>query len=210
MPIHSPIYPRLRAGSARFVLPTLLLPLLWATPAAAHHLMDLFGQRQPTALAGLLSGLGHPLIGPDHLLFLLAIGLVGVRHSGRWALLLLATGLTASGLGLVLPGLPGAELLVALSLVLLGLVLCDCLPRNVLIPAFALHGYVLGAAAVSWQGLPVVTYLLGLLISQGCLLVVALRLIAAWSSQSGASQRRLLAGLMIGAGGAFAWSSLVA
>lgn len=80
--------------------------------------------------------MGHPLLGPDHLLFLLALGLVGLRQSGRWLIGLLATGLAASGLGLLLPGLPGAETLVALSLVLVGLVLLNrapagrCCPRS--------------------------------------------------------------------------------
>ena len=39
-------------------------------PAAAHHFMD--GTTPATAAEGLLSGLAHPLIGLDHLLFLMA------------------------------------------------------------------------------------------------------------------------------------------
>ena len=70
-----------------------LLLLLAAAPASAHHLMELFHQQQPTPLAGLLSGLGHPLLGPDHLLFLLALALVGLQRSSRWMLGLLAVGL---------------------------------------------------------------------------------------------------------------------
>ena len=94
------------------LLPLLLLPLL-ATPAAAHHLMETFALKEGP-LAGLLSGIGHPLLGPDHLLFLLALGLVGLVQRLRWVLALLAVGLTATGLGLLLPNLPGAEALVAL------------------------------------------------------------------------------------------------
>jgi urease accessory protein len=186
----------------------LALPLV-ALPASAHHLMELFQQSQITPLAGLLSGLGHPLLGPDHLLFLLALGLVGLRQSGRWMLGLLATGLSASGLGLLLPGLPGAEVLVALSLVLVGLVLCDRLPRWSLLPAFALHGYVLSAPVLGWESTPIAAYLLGLLISQGLLLVLSLRLVRHWGAGLGLAQRRLCAGLLIGIGGAFAWTSLV-
>src|SRR5258708_24998229 len=55
-----------------------VVPLLFTTGAAsAHHVM---GGKIPTTFAeGFLSGLGHPVIGPDHLAFLLAIGVaVGV------------------------------------------------------------------------------------------------------------------------------------
>ena len=49
--------------------------LLLAAPALAHHPMA-FLKMQPGPLAGIVSGLMHPVLGPDHLLFLLAIGLV--------------------------------------------------------------------------------------------------------------------------------------
>lgn len=186
----------------------LSLPLA-ASPASAHHLMELFHQSEPTPLAGLLSGLGHPLLGPDHLLFLLALGLVGLRQSGRWLMGLLATGLAASGLGLLLPGLPGAETLVALSLVVVGLVLCDRAPRWTLLPAFALHGYVLSASVIGWEATPLATYLLGLLLSQGGLLLLALRLVRDASARWSVAQLRLAAGLLIGIGSAFAWTTLV-
>ena len=42
-------------------------------PASAHHLM---GGKTPTTFTdGILSGLGHPIIGVDHLAFLVAVGL---------------------------------------------------------------------------------------------------------------------------------------
>jgi urease accessory protein len=43
-------------------------------PAAAHHVMD--GKMPTTLLQGLLSGLGHPIIGVDHLLFIIGVGLL--------------------------------------------------------------------------------------------------------------------------------------
>ena len=43
--------------------------------AFAHHAMDY--QMPQTFVQGLLSGFGHPIIGPDHLAFILAIGLIG-------------------------------------------------------------------------------------------------------------------------------------
>jgi urease accessory protein len=180
-----------------------------AAPASAHHLMELFHQTQPTFLTGVLSGLGHPLLGPDHLLFLLALGLVGLQQSRRWMVGLLSAGLGATGLGLILPGLPGAELLVALSLVAVGLVLCNRLPRFVLLPAFALHGYVLSASVLGWEGTPIAGYLLGLLLSQGLLLLLSLGLVQTWARQAQPAQLRLIAGLLMGIGAAFAWTNLV-
>src|SRR5262249_29863369 len=50
---------------------------LFTTSAFAHHVMG--GKTPSTFVEGLLSGTGHPVIGPDHLAFLLAIGIaVGV------------------------------------------------------------------------------------------------------------------------------------
>ena len=47
---------------------------LAASPAWAHHVM---GGKLPSTLSeGLWSGLGHPVIGPEHLGFLLAVGIV--------------------------------------------------------------------------------------------------------------------------------------
>ena len=51
--------------------------LATAGTASAHHLM---GGKTPSTFAdGILSGIGHPIIGPDHLAFLVALGIaVGV------------------------------------------------------------------------------------------------------------------------------------
>src|SRR5262249_57584778 len=56
----------------------LSIPFSLATvPAFAHHMMG--GRTPSTFMEGLLSGLGHPVIGLDHLAFLLAVGVaVGV------------------------------------------------------------------------------------------------------------------------------------
>lgn len=194
--------------SAAFPLGVAALSLLAAAPASAHHLMGFF-HLTPSPLSGLLSGLGHPLLGPDHLLFLLALGLVGLQRPTRWVLGLLATGLSASLLGLVLPGLPGAELLVALSLVVVGLVQLGRLPAALLLPAFALHGYVLSEAVLGWEPTPVGFYLLGLLISQGLLLVGSLTLVRRWAAGLSAANLRLAAGVLIGVGASFTWTALV-
>jgi len=185
----------------------LALPLL-ALPASAHHLMEIL-QLPPTPAVGLLSGLAHPLLGPDHLLFLLALSLVGLRHRASWMLGLLGTGLAGSAAGLLLPGLPGAEALVAATLVVVALVLLDRLPRVLLLPAFALHGYVLSAAVLGWTFAPVGAYLVGLLVSQGTLLLVSLTLLRRGAARLTPGLRQGLAAALLGCGAAWAWSGLV-
>ena len=189
----------------RFGLLAALLPLA-AAPALAHHPMESMGL-EPTALSGLISGLAHPLLGPDHLLFLLVLGLVGWQRSLRSAITLLAVGLAGSALGLIWPGLPGAEALVSLSLVLEGLVLSGRVPAVLLVPAFALHGYVLSGSVLGWETTPIAFYLLGLLVSQGLLLAVSLKLVGRALDPQ---QRLWLAGALVGVGAAFTWSSLIA
>lgn len=152
------------------------LALLSTTPAQAHHLMEIL-HLPVTPLNGLISGLAHPVIGPDHLIFLLALSLVGLRARSGWMVGLLAVGLGGTGLGLVLPGLPHAELLIALSLSAEALVILGRLPVPVLLPAMALHGYGLSASVLGWTAMPVATYLLGLLLSQSLLLLVAMRVL---------------------------------
>lgn len=166
-PILVPAGPILAAAS---------LFLVAALPAQAHHFMELT-QLQPTPLNGFLSGLAHPVLGPDHLLFLVALSLLGLRQRRRWLLGLLAVGLGGSALGLLLPGLPGAELILAGTLALEALVLLGWVPSGLVLPAMALHGYVLSAAVVGWTSMPIASYLVGLLCSQGVLLLAALALL---------------------------------
>ena len=52
---------------------------LTAGTASAHHLMG--GKIPPTFAEGFLSDVGHPIIGPDHFAFLLALGIaVGIAR----------------------------------------------------------------------------------------------------------------------------------
>ena len=185
------------------------LALLMAGPALAHHPMEGM-QLVPSAFTGLISGLAHPLLGPDHLLFLVALALVGLQRSGRWMITLLTVGLAGSALGLIWPGLPAAELLVSLTLVVEGLVVLGRLPQGLLLPAFALHGYVLSGSVIGWESTPIATYLLGLLLSQGALLLLALLSLQGVAQQLNAQTRTLLAGTLIGIGAAFSWTALVA
>jgi len=183
--------------------------LLSAAPALAHHPMESLGI-EPSSISGLLSGLAHPLLGPDHLLFLLALALVGLKRSMRWTLGLLVVGLASSAVGLWLPGLPAAEALVSLSLVLEGLVIAGRLPALTLIPAFALHGYVLSASVIGWESTPIAFYFFGLLLSQALVLTASLVALRRLALDLQPVTKIALAWVLVGIGAAFTWTALVA
>src|SRR5512143_2201835 len=57
---------------------------LSAAPAFAHHVMG--GRTPATFTEGILSGLGHPVIGLDHLAAVVAIGCLAAAHRSASAL----------------------------------------------------------------------------------------------------------------------------
>ena len=201
--------PRTLRVAAMAVVPLLLM----GSPALAHHPFGMGDNGTLTAWQGLLSGIGHPLLGPDHLLFLLAIAFVGLKRPMSWVLPMLAVGLGGSLLSQViaLPELltPWAEALVSLSLVAEGLIALSMAPAAWLLPLFSLHGFLLGSTIVGAEATPLATYFLGLLLGQGVLLL----LVSAWSQalmpRLGAQGQRLGAGIWIGIGLAFAWVALI-
>ena len=158
--------------------------LLAATPGWAHHPFEGVEPQDFSLVQGLVSGLGHPLLGTDHLVFLLAIVVMAVLTTRRWVLPLLASGLAGSGLAVLVgatpePGLGLAlELVVSLSLVAAGLVHGGWLPAWVLLPLMGVHGFLLGEPVIGAEPTPLVAYGLGLLLSQGALLLVATALLA--------------------------------
>ena len=182
--------------------------LLLAPAAQAHHLLLLM-HLQPSPLTGFVSGLAHPILGPDHLLFLLALSLVGLQHRSFWMLALLATGLGGSVAGLVLPGLPASEALVSFTLVVVALVLIAGWDRRLLLPAFALHGYVLSASVLGWSGGPLVSYLAGLMLCQSALLLMALVSLRHITTHMLPATRKAIAMVLMGLGLAWTWSALL-
>lgn len=157
--------------------------LLAATPGWAHHPFEGVEPQDFSLVQGLVSGLGHPLLGTDHLVFLLAIVVMAVLTTRRWVLPLLASGLAGSGLAVLVgatpePGLGLAlELVVSLSLVAAGLVHGGWLPAWVLLPLMGVHGFLLGEPVIGAEPTPLVAYGLGLLLSQGALLLMATALL---------------------------------
>ena len=121
---------------------SLVAPLLAATPAFAH----------PGHSSGLGAGLLHPVTGVDHLLAMLAVGVVTVASVGRRAWLAPAAflgGMVLGGLaGMAGVPMPGAELLVVASVVVLGLVIAGAVEGQgrLLISGLVLAGLAHGHA----------------------------------------------------------------
>lgn len=187
--------------------------VLGCSPALAHHPFGMGDSSNLTALQGLLSGIGHPLLGPDHLLFLIAIAFIGLRKPTAWVLPLLATGLLGSLASQFVPlpdaVAPWAEAIVSLSLALEGLIALNKLPANLLLPLIGLHGFLLGSTIVGAEPTPLLTYFLGLLVGQGALLLAACAGASRLREWLGANGQRLAAGIWMGIGMAFAWVALI-
>ena len=146
---------------------------LAATPAAAHHPMG--GATPGTLLEGLLSGFGHPVIGIDHLLFIVAVG-IACYYFGQRVMMIAATllgALAGTLLHVQAPGLPYHDVFVALSLIVLGVVLIrrhDVLRSTWAALLFAAsglaHGYAYGEAIVGAETTPLLAYLVGFTLMQ--------------------------------------------
>jgi urease accessory protein len=166
----------------------LLLPIaalaLSAGPAAAHHPVG--GAMPATAMEGLLSGLGHPVIGLDHLAFLLGLALVaGLAGWGamRVVIFVLASlaGVATAWMGLALPE---AEVLVALSVIAIGIALLARVEAPagawaaLLAVAGLAHGQAFAEAVIGAEATPVLSYLAGLALVQAALALGIARLVA--------------------------------
>ena len=160
------------------------------SPALAHHPMG--GATPATLWQGLLSGVGHPVIGPDHLVFLLAAGvLCGAGRIVSSAQALLLAGLFAIaamvGTALRVPGVavPFGEAFVSVSLLILAAcLLLGRLPGlRVAVPLAAgaglAHGYAFGEAVIGAESTPVLGYLAGLALAQMALMISAYFIAAA-------------------------------
>ena len=142
--------------------------LITPISALAHH--PLAGRTPETGVEGLLSGIGHPVIGIDHLAFIVAVGLMAAVT--RRGLLMPVSFVVASLLGVMLHlqlfTIPGAELFIAGSVITFGLLLT--LDKrigtlsSVALAAIAgvFHGYAYAEAIVGAKTATLVSYLAGL------------------------------------------------
>lgn len=144
-----------------------LSSLVLAAPAWAHHP---FGGNTPTnAITGFLSGLGHPVIGLDHLAFVILMGLLAAVMGLGLAMPITFTVAALAGTGLHLMGinLPLPEAMISASVLLFGIFLAikqqPAMPIMVTLAAIAglFHGYAYGEAIVGADMGPLFSYLLG-------------------------------------------------
>jgi len=151
-------------------------------PALAHHLMG--GHTPSTFGEGILSGLGHPVIGLDHLAAVVAVGCLAAMHRAAYALAVAFVLAMIAGVALHLHGatVPGAEILVAFSVIALG---AQMLPRRQMPAAAALvlfamvgiiHGYALGESIYGAEPTPLYAYLLGLAVIQSAIALAAAKI----------------------------------
>src|SRR6516164_2037571 len=158
-----------------------------AGTASAHHLM---GGKIPSTFAdGILSGLGHPIIGPDHLAFLVALGVAvgvgGLSFATPFLFLVaMASGVAAHVAAF---NIPPAEMIVALSAIVTGVLLA--LDRRIPASGWAaifsiagfFHGYAYGESIYGAETTPLAAYLMGLVAVQTALvLAMAFATRAAW------------------------------
>ena len=149
--------------------------LLSPVAAHAHHAMD--GRTPATFAEGLLSGLGHPVIGLDHLAAVAAIGLIASLSPHRVKLIAAFFVSMVCGVGLHVArlDLPLSEAGIALSLVAFGWLLIrasvtPAVPAALVAAAAgALHGYAYGESIVGAEATPLGAYLLGLLVVQAAI-----------------------------------------
>lgn len=156
---------------------------LIATPALAHH--PLAGAPMETFAHGVLSGVGHPILGFDHLFFVIAVGITAAL-TGR--LLTAPLGYLAGmigGLALVTAGvaLPAVEFVIAASLIVLGGWIATGRSMGLVtaMVAFAaaglFHGWAFGGTIVGQEGgmgaMVVAGYVLGLAATQYAIAVSA-------------------------------------
>jgi urease accessory protein len=178
----------------------------FAEPAFAHHVM---GGRQATTFGeGLLSGLGHPVIGVDHFAAVVAIGcLASAQRSGAVSVIGYIVAMMV-GVGLHLMGttVPAAELLVALSVLFLGatVVWRRDMAVGAALTLFALvgliHGYALGESIYGAETTPLVAYLIGLAVIQSVVALGAMTVCKAAMKRSDPVMVRLIGAGVVGVG----------
>jgi len=174
-------------------LGVLAIMMVIAEPAWAHHVMG--GKLPQTFLQGLLSGLGHPVIGFDHLAAIVGVGILAAL-AGRSAAVVLAFSVAViAGVGLHLAkiDLPASELFVGLTTLLIGglVIARQSMGAGLAALLFAIaglvHGYALGESIVGAEASPLVAYLLGLLVIQtaiGISVYAAVRSLARWPART--------------------------
>lgn len=158
-----------------------LLLAIACAPAFAHT---------GSASGGFVGGFAHPLFGPDHVVAMVAVGLWGafLGSPAIWLLPIVFPLVMAFGgiIGILGVPLPGVEIGIALSAIVLGLMVAlaarpPLWTAAVLVGAFAIfHGYAHGGELP--PGADAVTYFVGFVVATGLLHLtgIAFGLLARW------------------------------
>jgi len=187
---------------------------LAAEPALAHHVM---GGRMPATFGeGFLSGLGHPVIGLDHFAAVVAVGCLAAAHRAGAVLALGFVAAMMLGVAAHLGGttVPGAELLVALTVIGLGVAVVRTppLPAAVAVALFIaaglVHGYALGESIYGAERAPLAAYLVGLAIIQSAIALAAM-MVARTVARRGTVAVRFVGAGVSGVGLAFLMQGIV-
>ena len=156
-----------RCGTRTALLAMVGLQVLQSSTALAHHAMG--GAIPTTAWQGFLSGIAHPVLGLDHLVFILAVGVIStLQPRGVYLpLLFVLTSLLATCAHALGFDLPAAEWFGLASVVLIGASLIGILRNSrsllaLVAAAGVFHGYAYGETIVGAEATPLQAYLLGL------------------------------------------------
>ncbi len=151
---------------------------LGGSQALAHHPMG--GVTPANFIHGLLSGIGHPLIGFDHLAAIVMAGCLAalVQRGAVVAVIYVLAMLLGAAVHVQAVGLPAGEFLVALSLIVLGAVVLLARPNFAVAAvlfgcAGVIHGHALGEAIVGAEATPLFAYFGGLALVH-CTLIVGI------------------------------------
>lgn len=193
----------------KLLVPALPLTMIGA-PALAHH--PLAGMEMTTFTHGLLSGIGHPVLGFDHLFFVLLMGVAAAFTTYATKLPLAYLGAMVVGVVLATLGLtlPFAEPMIALSLLALGGVVILGRTENFALMAtiFAVaglfHGTAFGGAMASAEAgstaIVLAGYLIGLAAIQYAIAVAAGYGIAKLADSAKALEPRIAGAMVAGVG----------
>lgn len=195
-------------GAQRVVWFSIAALTALAVPAHAHHVMG--GKTPATFVEGLLGGLGHPILEPDHLAFILALGIAASLVPAGVGIIAAFVAASTAGVFAHVAKLnvPLIEPLVALSVIVAGAMLMVTRSGRTfggaLWMAFAavaglLHGYAFGEAIIGSEKGALGGYLIGL-----AAIATVIALGVRWAmhrwflSDYGASTRVRLAGTALG------------
>jgi len=141
---------------------------LLTLPAYAHHPMG--GTLPQSFMNGFLSGIAHPIIGFDHLAFILTFALIIVYYNSK--IILTSCFVLFSLIGTLLSInyfiLPMPEILISISIIIAGFIVIKerkvsfYFPILLAIISGLFHGYAFGQTVTGIEQSPLIAYLAGI------------------------------------------------